>query len=533
MKKISTLCTLLLSGFVSVSAQTYPLFNTSETIDAGNIKAAHLVHGDMWWDPATSTARCEYPKGSGKNVAFTSSLWMGGYDSQNNLRFAAQKYRKGGKTDYWPGPIDTGNLATVPYATSQKWAKIWKINRNQLDSFLKLSTHTRANTPLPILEWPAYGNPYAKGASGATLTITQPMAPFVDVNSDGIYNPLTGDYPAIKGDQMLWWVINDYGATSHDISNAGALGVDLKISAYVYHRNVVSDNIIFYEYQIKNHAASSYTNFRLGIMADLDLGEPFDDYTGFDSTHRMGIVYNGTNIDGSGGPRDYGFNPPIAGVAIVEMPGDAINSYSPAGSYMPLTNTTGPDGDPTNGLEMYRTMNSSNRAGTPLPNGRHYRYNVDSECVRVNVPGDRRFIISTNDMFLDAGASKKIGLALVVASGGGCPEFNPASLYLTADTAFKYYWNPPAPPPSTGINNLTRQTLHIYPNPATNTLMAETGNASGATIQIYDGVGRLCNLPITRSGNKMEVNTTDLSPGIYTIRYQDATTVKTAVFVKQ
>lgn len=101
-------------------AQTFPLFNTSEYIDVGNIRAAHLVHGDMWWDPATSDPHCEFPKGSGKHIGFMSSLWMGAYDSRNQLNFAAQIYRMEGKTDYWPGPLESPLL----FVTNQSWAKI-------------------------------------------------------------------------------------------------------------------------------------------------------------------------------------------------------------------------------------------------------------------------------------------------------------------------------------------------------------------------------------------------------------------------
>ncbi len=57
-----------------------------------------------------------------------------------------------------------------------------------------------ANTPIPILEWPANGNPFAKGAGGVALVVNHDLAPFVDVNGDGKYNPLLGDYPAMKGD---------------------------------------------------------------------------------------------------------------------------------------------------------------------------------------------------------------------------------------------------------------------------------------------------------------------------------------------
>ncbi len=44
------------------------------------------------------------------------------------LHIAAQTYRQSGN-DYWPGPL-VGD--TLTYATSQSWAKIWKVDRNDI-----------------------------------------------------------------------------------------------------------------------------------------------------------------------------------------------------------------------------------------------------------------------------------------------------------------------------------------------------------------------------------------------------------------
>ena len=86
MKYVLPVCFLLYGAFgaLTLSAQTTP-FTTKEYLDINNIRAAQLVHGDMWWDPATSAPQCEYPKGSGNHVGFAASLWMAGYDSQGHL----------------------------------------------------------------------------------------------------------------------------------------------------------------------------------------------------------------------------------------------------------------------------------------------------------------------------------------------------------------------------------------------------------------------------------------------------------------
>ena len=36
------------------------------------------------------------------------------------------------------------------------------------------------------------------------------LAPFVDVDYDGLYNPALGDYPDVMGDQAIFFIFNDF-----------------------------------------------------------------------------------------------------------------------------------------------------------------------------------------------------------------------------------------------------------------------------------------------------------------------------------
>ena len=513
--------TLALFGLpILSSAQTYPLFTTSEDIDIANIKAPHSVHGDIL--TATSGRFCEFPKGSGKNIATISTLWMGAYDATSALKCAAKMYRADA-SDYWPGPADTLSISDAQrYAMRQSWARIWKVNSSEIDAFLLLSTHTVANTPAPILEWPAKGNSHAKGAGGAVLNITEDMAPFVDVNTDGVYDPLAGDYPKMKGSQMLWWIINDAN-NPHPVSSTNEMKMEIKMSAFAYKMGTVADNIIFYEYEITNKSASIYSAYRMGIMADFDLGQAFDDYTGFDSTHRMGIVYNGSPIMS-----------PITGMAMLEQPGDVYGIYTPLGSYAPFQNGISAVGDPQNGVEFYRLMNSQTRTGIPITSGSK---GERMECDSMVTPGDRRFVIASRDYSFSPGQTRKFGAAMIAAdSAGGCPNINFSQLHQAADTAFKLYWNSfrvTPPGTSNGIAAIQRSSLRMFPNPATSRLYVETAGQSKGILNIYDALGRSVTLPQTPTAKGFELNTSILPTGVYSIRHQSGTTIETGIFVKE
>ncbi len=530
-------------------------FSTIDYVDINNIKAALLVHGDMWWNPTTQLASCEFPKGSGHHISFMSSLWMSGYDAGNNLYVSAQTYRQNGN-DYWPGPLDSNG--TLTYTNSEAWAKIWKINQTDINTFNAISVHDTANTPPDILHWPAKGNPYARGGFGIALTINQDMAPFVDVNSDGVYNPLQGDYPAIKGDQALWWVFSDNGPT-HTETNGQPLKVEIHGMAYAYSRGTLIDNVIYYEYNIFNRSAVNYSNYRIGLFSDADLGWWDDDYLGFDSSHRMGIEYNGTVTDGVGQVNSYGNMIPTVGVTMIILPGDnPPATFAPAGSFMYYNNDYSIQGNPVTPGQHNNYLRSTWRDSTHVVNDFHgygihstaygtgantnYVYAGDpsdtskwSECASQNPPGDRRFIITSNDFTLTAGASQKVVMALVTTNpmlNNGCPSTNFDSIKVVADTAWNIYFNPL---PSLSVSGLANNdnSIRVYPNPVHNILYIETNSKEPGQLVICNTIGQAVNTISNVHQNKTELNVGNLPDGIYYVLYKTSTDQKAMTFIKQ
>lgn len=525
------------------SAQTTP-FPTIDSVDINNINAAVLVHGDMWWNPSLLAEKCTFPKGAKTNIALTGSLWMAGYDAGNNLHVAAQTYRQNGN-DYWPGPLDS--LGTLSYATSQLWAKIWKVNRTQIDSFNAISNHTASNTPAPILQWPAKGNPYAAGNGSVPLTINTDMAPFVDVNNDGVYNPLQGDYPAIKGDQALWWIFSDNGPV-HNETHGTPIQAEIHAMAYAYHRGTSIDNVIYYEYNIINKSSSDYTNFRIGKFADLDLGYSFDDFTGFDSTHRMGIEYNGTTVDGYGGgwPSQFVYDSMIPTVAItlLSLPGDLLNNYVPAGSFMYFYNSSYGNGNPKTPYEYNNYLRSTFADSLHLTYRKtglntNYAYPGDpedstqwSECNDTTIPGDRRFVIASDDFNFQKGSTVKVALALLATNPilhNGCPTTSFDSIKALADTVWAVY---NTPLPLLGVTHVPAITqLHIYPNPAHDEVSIDN-IAANASIVVYNMIGQVVPVAITHHQNIVQLDVAALPSGIYNVLYQTNETTGTGRFVK-
>jgi hypothetical protein len=512
-----------------------------EYIDVNNINAAQLVHGDMMWDPVLQMPRCEYPKGSGKHVNFTTSLWTTAYDGQGTVRASAQTYRVDGN-DYWPGPLTTAPLG---YLESEKWAKIWKLDRTDLNSFLSQPNHTVANTPSVILTWPANGNQFAVGNNNAPLTIAAALAPFKDKNGNGVYEPLDGDYPEMKGDQMLWYVFNDNGP-AHDQTNSLPLGVEVQCMAYAYSQNNVYDNMIFYDYLITNRSAFTLDSFCTAIRTDASVGYAFDDYIGFDSAARLGIMYNGDPLDGAGEPWSYADSIPIVGFKLLWVPGDSCGDATPAGSFMYHNNNNDAlMGGPVNPAQINNYLKSRWRNGEPLRNDyagpginsngtgpgpkAKYVFNGDptnpaqwSECGSMNSQGFRRFIMSTEPVTLNAGSTVRFAVALLVtprSNTGVCFGAGFTEIRKMSDSAQKIFCNPPV---YTLVNDAYARTkqLKLFPNPAGSIVFVQTPVGRNEHIQTIDCTGRRINVFFQRDNGIIKMHIGDLAPGIYHILYR-------------
>jgi hypothetical protein len=532
-------------------------FPTKEFIDVNNIRASALLHGDLWSNHLGGIQpACEFPKGSGKHVMMSGALWMAGFSNSGKMHVSAQTYRMSGN-DYWPGPLNSSGSTTLNIIN--QWAKIWKINKSDIDNFLALTNRNANNVPKVILEWPAKDNPHAKGNGNMSIQIDRDMAPFVDVNKDGKYNALDGDHPAMKGDQMLWWVFNDNGITHDHSTNGGLpLKVEIKATAFAFKRNTLADNIIFYEYEITNKSSNNYSDFRLGLWVDSDLGYAFDDYIGFDSSHRMGIAYNGTVADGTGQPESYGSQIPTAGVTLIKMPGDNLTSRVPAGSFVYYNNGSSIIGDPTTDSNYNNYMRSILRNGDSFRNdftgkgniskgfgsgpATHYIFPGDpsdtmqwSECVSNNYWGDRRFIITTDDFSFNSGATEKMVFALVVTdpvSGYNCSN-DFSAIRKVADSAWQIHKD--LPPVSVRQQTPASSKLKIYPSPAKDLLYIETATVDPTmeTIRVYDNLGKVAAVNNTYQNGKWQLDVSLLPAGVYHIRYQNGGEQYHTRFIKE
>jgi hypothetical protein len=302
-----------------------------------NVRARINTGGDMWWD-LQGNAKYFIPGNSMKTSMFSAALWIGGLDINGQLKLAANRYRGNGN-DYWTGPLTTDGLASVSSDICGQYDKHFKITRAEVESFLaayNAGTLGSYEIPKSIKEYPAHG------PSGGYAYY---LAPFKDIDGDGVYNYSAGDYPyydfnnelcgdttktmegngiladqVLKGDETLWWVFNDKG-NIHTETKGEAIGMEIRAQAFGFSTNDEINNMTFYSYEIINRSTYRLTQTYFCQWVDTDLGYPKDDYVGCDVNRGLGYCYNGDETDETaGGSVGYGLNPPAIGVDFFQGP---------------------------------------------------------------------------------------------------------------------------------------------------------------------------------------------------------------------
>lgn len=526
--------------FVSVANAQLP-FPDGDSLCINNLNVMSLVHGDIWHTTTPFRRHCMFSEGSRQGLYLASAVWLSAVDASGNLHVAAQTYRQNGN-DFWPGPLDaSGNL---DYSTSAKWAKVWKVSRSEVNIHRAVAFHNLSNTPQSILSWPGKGNVYATGRGGVPLDVPGEMAPFVDRNGDGIYQPLSGEYPDFNGDGVLWWVFSDNGPT-HDETNGSPLKVEVRAMAYGYKRSTPIDNVVYYDYEIVNRSGGDYTDMRFAIWNDPQLHAYEDTYIAFDSARRLGIIYSAVDSgSGSSGIPSgaYGANQPAAGVTFVKVPGDGGAGFVPVGSYTYYNNDPSIIGNPSSPSEYDRYMRARLRNGDHInKNGVDVDYIVGGDpfdtseimgCAYGSAVGDMRTVMATRGFSLVDKRREHIVFALVAdSSAGGCPTVDLGGLNTVADTAWNVFHNPL---PELDVNDHTAglRTISIYPNPVHDLLEVE-GAQQGATVVVTNVLGATVATATYAGAGRIRMSLHGLPVGLYVVRYTDAVGTVASTVMKQ
>lgn len=308
------------TGFDTAVIYIYVKRKPFENLDANNIRAS--IHKNVLFQYAGTYGSYglgyfNVPKNSNTATIYASNLWLAGEDINGNIRVSASTYQEANSRGN-AGPImDSVNYSYYNY----QWDRVWKVSEMDIQNHIAGISTTEA-----IINWPAHGDT----SLGQALN----LAPFVDVDNNGIYNPLVGDYPKIKGQQAIYFIQNDKRDTVQPYILR--IGIEIHGMAYSFYcpEDSALNNTVFVSYKVYNRSASPLFNAYIGLWSDLDIGNPQDDYLATDVSRGSFYGYNKDNVDETvPWTVGYGASPPAQSVTFLKgpkLPNDGIDN--------PLTN---------------------------------------------------------------------------------------------------------------------------------------------------------------------------------------------------
>ena len=508
MKKLllTTFCVTLLFG---LRAQYH-----ITTLDYNNTSVGIMNGGDFFGNFTASDYYVPKSSTSPKSTIYTSGLWLGAEEEDGTVHLSAMTYRQRGQ-DFWPGPHSKDKIST-----RTKYDKMYKVSQAEIDAHKANSTN-----PIPVIQnWPGNGD--------TTNGEPYQLAPFVDVNSNGKYEPKLGDYPSIKGTGAVYCIYSDQGF--HTESGGIALGVDIH---QLFYQDVAKgfEEVNLASFKIINRSDNEYKKFKFGVFVDFDLGNYADDYIGCDSSKNMIFAYNG--YDNDEGVLGYGLNPPSQNMMFLNTEMGAAVYYN---------NDMNPiNGNPNTSDNFYNYLDAKWKNGSEIEYGgdglagtngvkTSFMYPGDpssrsswNENSAGNAPADRRMLAVAKETSLAKGKIKCYDIAFVYgrkSSGGaigGVEEMKKnADAVQTAYNANTYGWKSVdcrlgAQEETAGIfKELRVAKFSVYPNPSTG-LYIINGLKSNKPSLITNVTGHII--------KQVEVNVTtfdlsDLESGVYFLR---------------
>lgn len=539
--------------------------NYFDYLDINNIKARFSCFGNHFWD-MVGNSEFYFPNGANTTASFANAVWIGGksYGADTVLHIAAERFRSNGGEFAW-GPVSN----SYDLAYDQKWFRTWKLTKNEIE-YHKQNWWQPGYVPIDnIMEWPGNGN--------ISLGQAPILASFHDNNNNGVYEPMQGDYPYIRGDQAIFFIFND-DRLEHQETGGAKMGIEIQGMAYAFDNPQIPAlwNTVFLHYDIINRSDTDYHETYIGNWTDADLGYPTDDYIACNVEESYFYNYNGEAIDGSGQLYAFGQNPPFSAIKILGGPlMDADNLDNPDGGCDESVNGTffgdsiidnerlgmtifrcynnaasGPMIGPQNDIDYYNYLQGLWRDGSPMKYGGTGYINdpsstgittsfmfpgstdpcgwgnggipmpVWSEESEGNPPGDRRAVGISGPFTLGAGQTQSIDYAYIMGWGNSAVNFsafdtlNAYSQYLT-----ELYESGSAI--FIGIESEASKLdeIRIYPNPARDiiNLDAGTGNST-STYFLLDITGKIYSKGKINPGTTNQVSLSGMAQGVYFLR---------------
>ncbi len=489
------------------------------TLEHNNTRATLSTNGTFFFDPVTNEAGYEVPKDSGIKAVYSMRFHYAAKTQQDSILLCLGGLTPQG-TDVQAGPYRTTHSYDSTY-TNMHDGVYWEICQEEIDTYRIwweacngqnadpndcVNVTTPSNAILDkIYSWPVHGNTL----NGENYF----QAPYFDhpESSNGVYDPSNGDYPLIKGCCATYFVQND--DVTHSNSGTAPIGIETHYMFYHFKNWGTLNNVTFAEVKIRNLSSVDYQDFNYGVYLDMDLGNPFDDYFGSDSTLSMLFSYNADNLDEDNAPAlGYGVDPPAFGLASLDQA--ATTALIPMVTNTPVEVWNQMNGIYPNGTAIVNPQGDTTKF---LFNGNPHFMSSWSEENLGSVPSDRRGLLTTQHGPFMAGDEIVQTYAFVYSRTGNRLE-NVDQLYADVAEVHAFYDTIANAHCEDGILTVEKLTLNdfvVAPNPASATVTIFADAEMNFDLQVFDASGKQVSEAVSSKFGELTFDVSAIENGVY------------------
>ncbi len=454
-----------------------------------NIRAGATPTPALFSDPVSNAPSFEADSISGRHTIYSASPWITAY-SNGELHSATPKYNEAvAEGDWsWAGPL----MADVRDADFfRRYYQVWRVRKSEIDFHIAFWDQVGYEMPYSIATWPGNGN--TDNGEPALL------APFADLDEDGLYEPEQGEFPLIRQDEAIWYLMR---MKPDPDGQHPAMAVEIQVMHYGSSNDANPDlfNTVYTNYQIINRINITWDSVRFGEFTDFEIGCGADDRVGCDSTLNLYYAYNGDGSDEDcNGFLGFGAQPRAQGTMYLNQALTAHRSI------------------PENLVPLEDLMKGT-QGGQPFTEPgypTHFQYPGGGWSDDA-APGDRRSIGTIGPFTLGPGDT----LCVDVAHTMGTTNDISVLQNMVAGVRQAYDgWNSPCFADfSTGVEASEKPAnFLVYPNPADDVAILElpTHYLSGRVI-VLDATGRQVKVPVqTFTNTQVRLDTRALPNGSY------------------
>lgn len=555
---------------------TFTEYNTQLKFHDVSFYSGHL--NSMFYDESSGVSELRLNlNNQSRGLIFTGqNLLIGTNENDQILGVGRRYYSSSPETSnlLLPGPFTPTALNT--HENTDHYNRGYYVDRYMIDAHVFAINNNLPNYTMPkgIEFWPGNGN--------LSIGQAEKLAPFFDDNTNGIYEPMLGDYPKIIGDRCFLNIFHQPEATLY----SNSLEIHQYFFSFDCDTSLANRHTFYVKHNYINRSNLDIDSVFIGTFIDFDIGVSSDDYIG--TNVDLGIIYgsNGDLYDSpDGGMAGFNDTVPAMGMMILKGPqkkadgtdnlyggmsdqttnglgfGDGIvdNEFIGLSSSVFFHQTsTYPFIDPTDFPSYYYTLQGLNLDGSPMQLGgidiRHSffgnsdpnfysSYGIDhgnnySEITANNPAGDRRIMGGSGPGELNSGDTIEYLTAYVYGIDTSSFAFplGVQNLFDHASVIKAAYINN-----SLGCNSSfdpyiaktqplkTGNTIIVFPNPFNSSVQIK-GISTNAILSISDINGKQLYLDTIQNNEIIPLES--LAKNIYIMKVQDGENVYMKRIVK-